>query len=111
MDAPCTANGNVVSCDLTPVSPLGEVNDAGEPSIVRTSVETFTVEDGMVTLWEQDVAAPTVDERRKAEYLTWLQENHPSDHAEIVAFGTFIFEDRESAGIHRAFIQEWAASQ
>ena len=111
--ASCSAQADVVSCSADQTGgAFAVVSDSGE--LASTSIEfTFTVSDGLITEWvfeNTGVSGITFDTTREADYLGWLAETHPDDHAELVLFGTMLLNDDAQVERHRELVAEWAGA-
>lgn len=108
MNAECTADGNVVTCDFAPVGLFSVKDENGDSTLVSKWTDTFTVENGLVTYWYEGLSQRTLDSRRETEYGAWLKDTYPNDHAELFAFGSLLSSDEDMIQRHHDFIAEWA---
>jgi len=114
LNATCTADGNVVTCDTERASLFGWFDEEGEPQTYQRATRVFTVEDGVVTEYGfvalQALQGKWFNYGQIAAYGRWLSQNHPKDHAELFFGTTIIVNDAEQTERHRIFVADWAAA-
>ncbi|NND03590.1 MAG: hypothetical protein HKN91_12465 [Acidimicrobiia bacterium] len=111
LNADCTADGSLVTCETLRTSDFGFASADGEPDRQWAATYELTVAEGLVTrrvLVHQ--SGNPFDFGIVAEYERWLKANHPDAHAEGFAFGTILLTTLEQFELHQEFVPQFWVS-
>lgn len=116
LDVSCSNAGPVVECVGEKLTAFNPADSAGDPVPYTVGIE-FTVVDGVVTVFRptggptgDDDAFRLWDQSRILAYGSWLEEQHPQDHADLFFLTSLLIDDIDQAERHRILITEWAAT-
>ena len=112
LNAKCSENGPVVTCQTVRTSDWGFFTDGGEPTRQMETTLEFTVEGGLVTrrILTIDVGQ-TFDFAAIDAYEKWLSEQHPDAYDELFLFGTILLGTTEQFEFHQQYVTEYQAGR
>jgi hypothetical protein len=112
LNADCSEEGSVVTCDTLWMSDFGYFTAEGEPTRQWDVTYEFTIEDGLITRRIIiNRGGASFDFGRVADYEDWLEKNHPEVHEKTFAFGTILLTTSEHFALHQKYVPEYMAAR
>ena len=112
LNAVCSAENNLVSCDTMRISEFGYFTADGEPTQVDTSSYEFTIDDGVIThLTLTRFGGNLFDYGQVQGYRIWLAETHPTAHDELFFQSTILLTTEDQFEQHKTYVVEYLNSR